>query len=33
MRVKSNTEVFPTLLKSWNTEFICLRCSRRFRVD
>src|ERR1035437_3413141 len=33
MRIKSNTEVFPTLLKSWNTEFICLRCSRRFRVD
>jgi len=33
MRLKFNKDVFPRQSKSWNAEFICLRCSRRFRVS
>jgi len=33
MRIRFNKDLFPTQSKNWNAEFICLRCSRRFRVD
>jgi hypothetical protein len=29
-RLNFNKNVYPILLRNWNTEFICLRCSKRF---